>query len=45
MCPACIENAAVTVAGVASTGGIMAVCIGRLKDFLSGHGLFRRKEK
>ena len=31
MCPACIESAAVMVAGAASTGGVLAVCIGRLR--------------
>ena len=31
MCPACIESAAVMVAGAAYTGGILAVCIGRLR--------------
>ena len=42
MCPACIESAAVIVAGVGSTGGILAVCIGKLRNFLraSSVGLF-----
>jgi hypothetical protein len=31
MCPACIESAAVVVAGAASTGGFLAVCIARFR--------------
>ena len=48
MCPACIESAAVMVAGAASTGGILAVCIGNLRKIFraSNLGLFQRtKEK
>jgi hypothetical protein len=37
MCPACIASAAVLVAGAGSTGGILAVCIGKFKK------LFRAK--
>ena len=33
MCPACIESAAVMVAGAASAGGILAVCIGKARRF------------
>ena len=33
MCPACIENAAVIVAGVGSTGGILAVSIVKFRKF------------
>ena len=33
MCPACIENAAVVLAGAASTGGILAMCIGSSRTF------------
>ena len=33
MCPACIENAAVVLAGAASSGGILAMCIGKLTNF------------
>jgi hypothetical protein len=33
MCPACIESAAVMVAGAASTGGILAVCIAKIRSF------------
>jgi hypothetical protein len=48
MCPACIESTAVIVAGVGSTGGILAVCIGKFRQILkaSGIGLFQKaKEK
>jgi hypothetical protein len=31
MCPACIESAALVVAGAGSTGGILAACIGRFR--------------
>jgi hypothetical protein len=48
MCPACVASAAVMAAGVASTGGILAVCIGKFRKFLraNGLGLFQKiKEK
>ena len=38
MCPACIANTAVLVAGVGSSGGILAVCIGKLRKFLRVNG-------
>jgi hypothetical protein len=43
MCPACITSA-VMVAGAASTGGILAVCIGKFKRFfrVSGLALFQK---
>ena len=31
MCPACIASTAVMVAGAGSTGGLLAVCIVKLK--------------
>jgi hypothetical protein len=31
MCPACIATTAVMVAGAGSTGGILAVCIGKFR--------------
>jgi hypothetical protein len=37
MCPACIASTAVMVAGAGSTGGILAVCIGKFRE------LFRAK--
>lgn len=46
MCPACIANTAVVVAGVGSTGGILALCIGKLKNFFRVSELFQKaKEK
>ena len=48
MCPACIAGAAVMAAGAGSTGGILAVCIGKFREFLraNGLGLFQKiKEK
>jgi hypothetical protein len=48
MCPACITSAAVMAAGAGSTGGILAVCIGKFRRFFmaNGLGLFHRiKEK
>ena len=47
MCPACIESTAVIVAGAASTGGILAVCIGRFRTFFRANclGLFQTKKE
>jgi hypothetical protein len=48
MCPACIESTVVMVAGVASTGGVLAVCIGKFRSFFRASvlGLFEKtKEK
>jgi len=48
MCPACIESTLVIVAGAGSTGGILAVCIGKFRKHFraSGLALFsERKEK
>jgi hypothetical protein len=39
MCPACIESTVVMVAGAASTGGILAVCIGKFRKFFTASGL------
>src|SRR5512142_1274789 len=36
MCPSCIESTALMVAGAASTGGILAVCIGKVRHFFRG---------
>jgi hypothetical protein len=33
MCPACIASAAMMAAGAGSTGGILAVCIGKFRKF------------
>ena len=42
MCPVCIASAAVMVAGAGSTGGILAVCIGKFRKFFRANklGLF-----
>ncbi len=48
MCPACIASTAVMVAGAGSTGGILAVCIGKFRKFFKANrlGLFQKtKEK
>lgn len=48
MCPACIASTTGMVAGAGSTGGILAVCIGKFTEFSGANrrGLFQtRKEK
>ena len=48
MCPACIASAAVMAAGAGSTGGILAVWIGKFRKLTkaNGLGLFQKiKEK
>jgi hypothetical protein len=45
MCPAYIASAAVMVAGAASTGGILAVFIGKFRRFFRANGLQKTKEK
>ncbi len=48
MCPACIESAAVILAGAASTGGILAACIVKFRKVFKATslGLFpKSKEK
>jgi hypothetical protein len=48
MCPACIANAAVMVAGVGSGGGILAVFIGKFRNVFRANrlGLIQKaKEK
>ena len=48
MCPACIASTAVMVAGAGSTGGILAVCIGKFRKFFRANrlSLFQKtKEK
>jgi hypothetical protein len=34
MCPVCIANTAIIVAGAGSTGGIVALSIGKFRKFL-----------
>jgi hypothetical protein len=48
MCPVCIASAAAIAAGAGSTGGILAVCIGKFRNFFRANrlGLFQTvKEK
>jgi hypothetical protein len=47
MCPACIASAVAIVAGTASTGAILAVCIGKFRKLLTtaGLGLIRKQRK
>ncbi|HEY1471996.1 MAG TPA: hypothetical protein VGF61_23350 [Candidatus Acidoferrum sp.] len=48
MCPACIASAAVMVAGAGSTGGIVAMCIAKLRKVFRANGLGlmqKKKEK
>ena len=48
MCPACIASAAVMAAGAGSTGGILALCIGKIRKVFrpNGRGLLQEtKEK
>jgi hypothetical protein len=33
MCPACIATTAVMAAGAGSAGGILAVCVGKFRQF------------
>jgi hypothetical protein len=35
MCPVCIANAAAMVAGAGSAGGVLAICIDKLKKFVT----------
>jgi hypothetical protein len=41
MCPACIASTAAMVAGAGSTGGILAVCIGKFRKFFRANRLGR----
>ena len=47
MCPACIAGTAVMVAGAGSTGGILAVCIGKFRKFFRANrlGLLRKTQE
>jgi hypothetical protein len=48
MCPACIASAAAMAAAAGSTGGILAVCVGKFRKVFkaNGLGLFQKiKEK
>jgi hypothetical protein len=47
MCPACIANTAVMVAGAGSAGGVLALCIGKFRKFFKvrGLGLFQKTKE
>jgi hypothetical protein len=47
MCPVCIANTAAVVACAGSTGGVLAVCLGKFGKFfrLNCLGLSQKKEK
>jgi len=47
MCPACIESAAVMVAAAGSTGGILAVGIGKFRKLFTSSilGLLRKQRR
>jgi hypothetical protein len=47
MCPVCIANAAAVVAGAGSTGGVLAVFIGKLKKFFTANrpGQFQKTKE
>lgn len=47
MCPLCIGSTVVIVAGAASTGGILAVCIGKVRRFFTAStvGLFQKAKE
>lgn len=37
MCPSCIANTAAIVATASSTGGILAVCLGKFRNFFKAN--------
>src|ERR1700676_3736591 len=47
MCPACIASAALMAAGAGSTGGILAVCMGKFRKLFraNGLGLFQKTQE
>jgi hypothetical protein len=48
MCPACVGTTAAIIAGTLSTGGVLAVCFGKIKEFFKANSpsLFQKtKEK
>ena len=47
MCPVCIASTAVMVAGAGSTGGILALCIGRFRKLFRANriGLFQKQKE
>ena len=47
MCPACISSTVAMVAAAGTTGGILAVCIGKVRTLFRANrpGLFRTTEE
>ena len=47
MCPVCMASAAAMIAGAGSTGGIVAVCIGKFRKFIKANrlGLFQTTQE
>jgi hypothetical protein len=45
MCPVCIASTAVMVAGAGSTGGILAVCIGKFRKFSRANRLIQKTKE
>jgi hypothetical protein len=39
MCPVCIANATAIIAGAGSTGGILAACVGKFRNFFRANRL------
>jgi hypothetical protein len=47
MCPACIASTAIMAAGAGSTGGIVALCIGKFRNMFRAYrqGLFQKTKE
>jgi len=47
MCPLCIASTAAIVAGAGSTGGILAVCVGKFRRVFRANllGLFQKAQE
>src|SRR4051812_22749882 len=47
MCPACIASTALMVSGAGTTGGILALCIGKFRKFFRANclGLFQKAKE
>jgi hypothetical protein len=47
ICPVCIASTAAMVAGAGSSGGVLAVCIGKFTKFFTANrfGLFQKTKE
>jgi|HubBroStandDraft_6_1064221.scaffolds.fasta_scaffold1786498_2 hypothetical protein len=45
MCPVCVANTAIMVAGAGSTGGILAVCIGKFRKVFKGETKWQQTKR